>query len=347
MRNKKLLLLMPDMGLIGGIEIYNKNFCESLDLHGYEYTLINRKKGGILKKINFFISSLIRIFSLKYDFIVCGHLNYSVLLIIAKFFTNKNYSISVYGIELINNKKFIQRKAIFYSKKLVYISKYTHELLSQYPRQKTSELFYLPSSVDDNVFKVIKNREELKKKFDLFGKKVILTLSRLSQTEEKGQDRVLNALSLLGDENFIYLIAGPGHDPRIEGAIEQNPNLKSRVVFLGPVNQKTKIELYNLCDLFILPSKNEGFGIVFIEALSCGAKVISSNGFGCVEGLLDGNLGDFVDPDNIHEIASKVRDSLNDKEYSYKERLDLSKRSNEIYGREKWHIRVKQFLSQI
>jgi glycosyltransferase involved in cell wall biosynthesis len=55
-----------------------------------------------------------------------------------------------------------------------------------------------------------------------------------------------------------------------------------------------------------MPSKQEGFGIVFLEALACGKPVIAGNRDGSKEALLDGKLGVLVDPDNINEIAEAI-----------------------------------------
>lgn len=63
---------------------------------------------------------------------------------------------------------------------------------------------------------------------------------------------------------------------------------------------------YNLCDVFALPSKGEGFGIVFLEALACGKPVLAGNQDGSIAPLADGKLGCLVDPDNVEEIADNL-----------------------------------------
>ena len=55
-----------------------------------------------------------------------------------------------------------------------------------------------------------------------------------------------------------------------------------------------------------MPSKGEGFGIVFLEALSCGKPVLAGNKDGSVDALLNGKLGTLVDPDDPAEIAEAL-----------------------------------------
>jgi phosphatidylinositol alpha-1,6-mannosyltransferase len=206
----------------------------------------------------------------------------------------------------------------------------------------------LKSSVDENKFWPIVNKEQIKEKYDLKDAKVILSLARLSCDEEKGQDRVLQALSkiLRKIPEVVYVIAGPGSDWRVDELLK-DPTLAERVRKLGPIPEKDKNELYNLCDVFVLPSKNEGFGIVFIEALAAGARVIASDGFGCREGLLDGQLGRLVDPDDSESIAEAILDILMlDSKNEWSIRSDMRDESLKIYGYEAWKRCVDEFANE-
>ena len=52
-------------------------------------------------------------------------------------------------------------------------------------------------------------------------------------------------------------------------------NLKNKVIFTGAIKDEEKLDYLLLADVFILPSKNEGFAIVFLEALMAGLVVIA------------------------------------------------------------------------
>ncbi len=82
------------------------------------------------------------------------------------------------------------------------------------------------------------------------------------------------------------------------------------MIFAGYVPNEELPGHYNLCDVFAMPSKGEGFGIVFLEALGCGKPVIAGNKDGSVEPLLGGRLGRLVDPDSVEQIAEAISHQL-------------------------------------
>ena len=74
----------------------------------------------------------------------------------------------------------------------------------------------------------------------------------------------------------------------------------------GFVSDEELCDHYNLCDVFAMPSKGEGFGIVYLEALACGKPVLAGNKDGAVDPLINGELGCLVDPDNLQEITDSL-----------------------------------------
>ena len=97
-----------------------------------------------------------------------------------------------------------------------------------------------------------------------------------------------------------------------------------------------------------MPSKTEGFGIVFIEALACGLPVICSEGYGCREGLLNGKLGILVDPDNTKSISNRIVEILK-KSYkaSYTLRKKIRNETLKVYGMETWERNVAELLKLV
>jgi phosphatidylinositol alpha-1,6-mannosyltransferase len=60
----------------------------------------------------------------------------------------------------------------------------------------------------------------------------------------------------------------------------------------------------------VLPSKKEGFGIVFIEALACGLPVICGNSDGSIDAIWNGELGKAINPDDLTSLESAITDYL-------------------------------------
>lgn len=174
---------------------------------------------------------------------------------------------------------------------------------------------------DTNVFKPGINVSRLRKKYKVNGKKVILTVSRL--TDQKGHDMVMKALPLLMEEfpDIVYFIVGKGPEKNRLIALSRQLRLQDKIIFIGEVKDEDLPLFYNLCDLFIMPNRvvdksrsQEGFGMVFIEANACGKPVIGGNTGGAVDAIIDGETGLLVNPLDEYEIAKKMVQLLgNDK----------------------------------
>lgn len=146
--------------------------------------------------------------------------------------------------------------------------------------------------------------------------KVILTVTRINKNEGyKGYDKVLEALpeiiSLL--PNIKYILAGK-YDEYEEQRIKERVKrlgLEKHFILTGFIKEKELTDHYLLADVFVLPSKKEGFGIVFIEAAACGVPVIAGNQDGSIDALMKGKLGMLINPDNINEISKAILEQLN------------------------------------
>ena len=80
-----------------------------------------------------------------------------------------------------------------------------------------------------------------------------------------------------------------------------------QVVFTGYVAEAEKADHYRVADLYVMPSRGEGFGIVYLEALACGLPAIGSKLDGSREALRNGLLGTLVDPANAEELKAAIR----------------------------------------
>lgn len=145
--------------------------------------------------------------------------------------------------------------------------------------------------------------------------KILFTLTRLSYKERyKGYDEVLMALKALKAEmpELRYLIAGKSDEKekaRLERMIRQQ-GLEGEVIFAGFVPDEEMAAHFGLADVYIMPSRKEGFGLVFIEALYYGKPVIAGNADGSVDALAKGKLGILVSPGNPKEIRAAVKKIL-------------------------------------
>jgi glycosyltransferase involved in cell wall biosynthesis len=156
-------------------------------------------------------------------------------------------------------------------------------------------------------------REDLVARLGLGGKRIVLTVGRLSALERyTGHDRLIAALPAIAARvpDAAYLIVGSGDDrPRLE-RLAHEAGVGDRVVFAGHVPDPELPDYFALAHVFAMPSTGEGFGIAFLEAAASGLPVIGGNCDGSVDALADGQIGRLVDPNAPGEIVGAVIDAL-------------------------------------
>jgi len=167
----------------------------------------------------------------------------------------------------------------------------------------------LPNCVDLERYTPGERPAYLAKRYGLGDRRILLTLARLDANERyKGIDEVLAVLPELPD--LAYLVVGDGSDRARLEAKARGLGLAGRVVFAGYIPENEKTDHYRLADAFVMPGRGEGFGIVYLEAMACGVPVVASQADASREAVLDGRLGEVVDPDKPAEIAAGIRRAL-------------------------------------
>jgi phosphatidylinositol alpha-1,6-mannosyltransferase len=138
----------------------------------------------------------------------------------------------------------------------------------------------------------------------------VLTVGRLVTSEAyKGVDTLIRAVAIARSQglNVTLTIVGDGDDvPRLRG-IKSELDMGTCVQFLGPISDSELQREYQKCDAFAMPSKCEGFGIVFLEAMRYGKPCIGGNHGGTPEVIDHGVNGFLVDHDDSPLIATYLR----------------------------------------
>ncbi|MGD1275956.1 MAG: glycosyltransferase [Tepidisphaeraceae bacterium] len=143
-----------------------------------------------------------------------------------------------------------------------------------------SQPIVLPLLVDLAPFQILPGEGPARTRFPALNvdEPKLLFLSRLH--EKKGADVLIEAAALLRDSGrtFKVFIAGSGA-PAYQMQLQQRIDrlgLGGEVAFLGMVSGVEKISLYEAADLFILPTRQENFGMVLIEALAAATPVVTT-----------------------------------------------------------------------
>lgn len=90
--------------------------------------------------------------------------------------------------------------------------------------------------------------------------------------------------------------------------------LQGAVHFLGTVPRSELAERYRRAALFCLPSRQEGFGIVFLEAMACGKPVVAARAAAVPETVAEGEVGILVEPDDANGLTEALASLLRDPE---------------------------------
>lgn len=246
---------------------------------------------------------------------VAAHLNFAVIAHWLNRLVKTRYWIVVYGIETWDVQRPALRAALRSADRILAISSYTKRRLIDEQNIDPDKISLLPCAFDASRFSIKPKPDYLLQKYSLSSNQpVILTVSRLADVERyKGYDQILSALPNIRKAipNVHYVIVGKGSDrPRIEQIIAKK-GLQDCVTLAGFVPDDQLCDHYNLSDVFAMPSKLEGFGIVYLEAMACGKPALGGNQDGAVDALCNGRLGALIDPDNVQEIANTLIQILN------------------------------------
>ena len=340
MRRKELpsilFLYLTGFSFTGGIEKFNRSFLKALhelsvddliDADAFssydhqpdeKYFPRLRFKGFYGNRGFFVLYAIIK--ALRYNTVIIGHINLSLIgYIIKKIKPSVRIILITHGIEVWREQTGSKKKLLLLADNIVSVSNFTKQQLLQYNLGLDEQKIKIFPNTIDPYFKLptlFTKPNYLLNRYNIpANKKVLLTVTRMAYSEKyKGYDDVIEALSLLKNNrnDFVYLICGKAESQeqeRIEAIINQH-QMWDCVKLIGYVNDNELNDHYLLSDVFIMPSKKEGFGIVFIEALACGRPVIAGNKDGSIDALQNGKLGRLVDPDNINELEKAIADTL-------------------------------------
>jgi phosphatidylinositol alpha-1,6-mannosyltransferase len=160
--------------------------------------------------------------------------------------------------------------------------------------------------------------EALRQRFALSGKRVILTLARL--TERKGHDMVVRALRDVAARvpDVHYLVVGQG-DPGRLLALAAAEGVADRLTIVPYVEDADLAALFNLAEVYVMVSRVdpatqevEGFGIVYLEAAASRRPAVAARVGGATDAIEDGVTGLLVDPNAPGQIAGAVKALLCD-----------------------------------
>lgn len=172
-----------------------------------------------------------------------------------------------------------------------------NDTLSQFKVQREIRVIY--NFIDFERFKKI-NKDHFKKIIAPDGEHILVHTSNFRRVK-RVEDVILIFQKVYEHIPCKLLMIGDGPERQHAEKLCREINLCNEVRFLG--KQDAIEELLAICDLFIMPSESESFGLAALEAMACQVPVISSNGGGLPEVNIHGVTGFMSDPGDVEGMA--------------------------------------------
>lgn len=368
-KDKKILFLyLTGFSITGGIEKFNRSFLKALhelsvdgffdaDAYSSYDDTVDEKYFPRLRFKGFnknrFLFTLFAFFTaIRYNTIIIGHINLAVIGCWIKKIKPKVQLITVaHGIEVWKELSGYKLALLQQSDRILCVSNYTRQqIIEKNPSVEATRMHIFPNTLDPYFIAPVEFKKPayLLERYRLNETQpLLLTVTRLSFSERyKGYDNTIEMLPLLLQQypNLHYLLGGKADQQetkRIKELID-GLQINKQMILPGFIEDKELIDHYLLGDVFVMPSRKEGFGIVFIEALACGRKVIAGNKDGSADALMNGELGVLVDPDDKTALAKAIIHSLENNEYSPQQ---LQEKVIMAFGFDKYKERLKHLLA--
>jgi teichuronic acid biosynthesis glycosyltransferase TuaC len=128
----------------------------------------------------------------------------------------------------------------------------------------------------------------------------------------KGYELVLTALARIKDSHphLRCAIIGEGGDRDCFIALARDLNISNQIDFLGRRSRRDVAAAMRSCSVFVLPSRYEGLGCVYLEAMSCGKPVIACRGQGIDEIIQHRTNGWLIPVDGLEELVEALQSLL-------------------------------------
>lgn len=241
--------------------------------------------------------------------VLCGHIKLAPLTRLLCRPLGIPYTVLTYGKEVWDVWEVLtslERQALQDADQLWTISRYSRDRLCEAHQIPPERVKLLPCVVDGDVFQPGPKPPELVERYGLHNAKVLMTVARLwAEDIYKGVDVTIRALPQIAQviPDVKYLVIGRGDDQPRLAKLAQEMGVGDRVVFAGFVPTAELPAHYRVADAYSMPSQ-EGFGIVYLEAMASGIPALSGCDDGSADPLQEGRVGWQVPHRDVDAVAA-------------------------------------------
>lgn len=306
---------------VGGLEEYSYNLIREFASRDttYKITLSKSKKHLLWFFPYSFFKALyfIRKYSIQHIHLCDGFLAPVGLLL--KLLTGAKVTVTIHGLDITYSHPFYQMFIPWCITKLDGVVCVSHSTRDECVRRviPCPNCTVIPNGIRPNQLYLQQPKNELLRKLEnLIGiciknKKVLFTIGHL--VKRKGVAWFVENVMPRLETSYLYVVAGEGPERQTIQEIVNRYNLQDCVLLLGEVSNEDRKVIYNASDIFIMPNITvpgdvEGFGIVALEAGSCGLPVVASDIQGLRDAVINGKTGYLVEESDVEGFVNRITD---------------------------------------
>jgi phosphatidyl-myo-inositol dimannoside synthase len=275
-------------------------------------------------KPGYVLASLTAALRTRPEITIAGHIGLAPVALLTKWLgLTKRYVVILHGVEAWTRRAWDERLAAKAADSIIATTTYTATVFSAENSVPCSKIQVIPLAVtgEPQLSSIERGPTQCLR---------LLTVGRLASSERyKGVDDIMQAMAMLsGTSNEVELdVVGQGDDRERLTRLAESLGLQERVTFHGRVSDDRLNQLYAACDVFAMPSKGEGFGIVFLEAMRHGKPCIGGNHGGTPE-VIDHGINGFLVP---HGDAKALVDAITTMLESPQTRIEMGRQALQTF----------------
>lgn len=323
-----LALQTTTFGAHGGIPVYNRMVCralnelESLNVTERKVLIAMDRRADVAavaeqfpnlsleafegQRLAFIRRVMATALRRRIDFALIGHVNHAPLgLMIKRLRPEFRYGVMVHGVEVWSRLSRMRRTALRAADFVMSVSDYTRRQVVELSGVDRDRVYLLPNTLTWGSDSDTTAQESAKERTAAR----LLSVCRLEASEKyKGVDTVIRALPavLRHLPDLQYVVVGSGSDLERHMRLAADLGVSDHVRFRGATDDATLRQCYRECDVFVLPSDGEGFGIVYLEAMAYAKPVIAANSRAVPEVVKHGETGLLVEYGNAEQLANSI-----------------------------------------
>jgi glycosyltransferase involved in cell wall biosynthesis len=337
-----LIGLFPELDGLGGVQRAGRHLAsvmtEFAASRGMECRILSLNDGPELKRLNVagreivftgserakgrFLMTAMRAARRKHargkgktKLVVAGHPNLAPVVRAMRFAAPLKSIICTHGVEVWEPLTRLRRSALRRANVVLAPSKYTAEHVAAVQRVAVEKIRVLPWALDPQFEALAPGAAKSAAPANFPEGRVVLTVGRWRADERyKGMDTLIAALPRLLPRwpELQLALVGDGDDREWLEDLAEETGVRRHVHFLSGLSYAELAACYGHCEIFALPSRGEGFGLVYLEAMACGKPVIGGAHGGAPEVIEDGKTGYLVQHGDAVQLATAMETLLAD-----------------------------------